>query len=55
MRGSFALDGFPPKNYYYRSRTVKSAGSASVRKSEINIFRLFYSPDADDADAVLKL
>ena len=34
---------------------VKSAGSASMRKSEINIFRLFYSPDADKADAVFEL
>jgi hypothetical protein len=32
---------------------VKSAGSASARKSEMNIFRLFYSPEADAVDAIL--
>jgi len=45
-RGCFALDALRPKTYYFDSRMVKSAGSASARKSEMNIFRLFYSPQA---------
>jgi hypothetical protein len=47
----FGLDALLPKTYSYQSRTVKFAGSASARKSEMNIFRLFYSPEAA-ADAV---
>jgi len=44
--GGFALDAWRPKTYLIQQRLVKSAGSASARKSEMNIFRLFYSPEA---------
>jgi len=52
LRGGFALDSLRPKTYAFLSRMVKSAGSASARKSEMNIFRLFYSPEADAVDAI---
>jgi len=53
--GCFALDALQPKTYYFDSRMVKSAGYASARKSEMNIFRLFYSSHAGAADAILSL
>jgi hypothetical protein len=53
-RGGFALDASPQKTYYFPSRMVKSAGLASARKSEMIIFRLFYSPEPV-ADAVFSL
>jgi hypothetical protein len=54
LRCGFALDASPQKTYYFPSRMVKSAGLASARKSEMIIFRLFYSPEPV-ADAVFSL
>jgi hypothetical protein len=51
--GCFALDALRRKTYAIALRMVKSAGSASARKSEMNIFRLFYSLCADAVDAIL--
>jgi hypothetical protein len=47
-----ALDGFTPKTYYIRSRTVKFAGSTSAPKSEDVYLRLFCSPNGDAVSSV---
>jgi hypothetical protein len=54
LDGGIALDARLPKNYYsYKNGKVCWFGQRA--KVGDKLFRLFCSPDADDADAVFKL